>query len=148
MAVLGAVPAQAAHAPLIQLISEMPSRLILGFPGTADEWTLIALAASFVLCADTARPPESAKAARPGLRDFVPEIWFVGAVIGYFALPTLWNTGVPLAVRLVAPAAVLGALLPRGPIGGRRAIALLPAALAGIIYPIALAIALHRGTAP
>jgi hypothetical protein len=103
---------------LSQLLATLPERVILDRGGWAAPLCLILLASSWFLLANAG-----------GRRRELPLLAFVVLGASYFMLGS--HALLPLA-------AVAGALIPDGAIEGRRRLALLPAAIASIAYPIAL----------
>lgn len=116
-------------------------RLLTAWPGDGDELCLLGLVLSWLLLAATALAPRE-KAPERSLRDFVPEAMFIICAACYIMAPfktykpiDWWN----INPRIAALAALMGALLIRGTVTGRRRWLLVPALIASIAYPILLA---------
>ena len=117
-------------------LRELHLRLIMRFSDDHDQLVLIALSTSWILLATTSPPPAGAPEPS-GARAFIPQMVFAVALLGYFELP--FRTYKPIDwwyinPRMAAVAAVLGALLPRGPIKGKRRWFVIPALIASVLY--------------
>jgi hypothetical protein len=137
----GTLTVDGTHEALLEKAANVPHHLLIGWPGDADDYTLLLIALSWVLLAVTARTDE--RRAASTLRGWIPELCFLFCGIGYLALPTTLTR--PFSVdhfgqRMLIPAALFGALLVRGPIAGRRRWLLVPAVLGALSFPIGLAI--------
>ncbi len=118
-----------------------PHRLLTAWPGDGDELCLLGLVLSFVLLAATAARAATEQGGKRTLRDWIPELCFLIAAFAYLEAP--YKTYKPLDwwninPRIATMAALFGALLVRGPIGGRRRLLLVPAVIAAVAYPLLL----------
>lgn len=127
--------------PAAEAAGNLHHRVLYAIPGSIDEACLLLLCASWLLLCASARR-DGAEPYRPRLRDFVPEIGFALCVTAYLFSPV--SAGGPFSIfsggaRFVAPAALCGALAPRGPIAGWRRLFLAPALAACVVFPLTLA---------
>ena len=127
---------------LINSLQQIPLRVITGWPANGPYWIVLALALCWIAVLLTARAGSDDVEAR---RDGWPhrlELVALLAAIAYLFLPMhlfkpvdLWMIG----GRFITLVALFGALLPHGPIAGKRRLLFVPVVLLSIYYPLALA---------
>jgi hypothetical protein len=137
--------------PLGLSLQQMPERLLNFLPGRADDWMLVALAASWLALAVSAARArgladatagEGAEAERGrGLHGWGVEACMLGALALYviaprsMRLPFYWHM---INGRFVVALAFFALLLVRGPIVGARRLWLVPVVVAHLVYMGAL----------
>jgi hypothetical protein len=126
---------------LINSLQQVPMRLIAGWPGNTAYWLVIGLALVWLAVLLTARTDATDSDARRSGWPYRLELVALLAAAGYLFLPMhmfkpvdLWMIG----GRFITIAALYGALLPHGPISGRRRLLLVPVFLIAAFYPLAL----------
>jgi hypothetical protein len=123
------------------LLSEIPNRLLTQWQ--TDErgyWFIYCMAALWLLLA-LGSPPKEDGERRPGF-PWRLELLFFLATLAVFKLPIYQKKPIDLWMvggRFVALMAMLGSLLPRGPIRGRRLWLMLPVMAGCIWYPLTCA---------
>ena len=138
----GTVAYEAKKEELINLLQFVPQRILTGWPSNTAYWVLIALALTWMALLLTARTGVDDEPARRSGWPYRLELIALLAVAAYLFLPVhllhpidLWMIG----GRFLTVCALYGALLPHGPIAGRRRWLLAPVIALSIYYPIALA---------
>jgi hypothetical protein len=133
------------YPPLIQRLSEGPSRVLVSWAGDGSFYVLLALAALWLGLVLTAEISDGDEAAQHGWRYRLEVVFFL-AVLCAFVLPEDLHAPfewLQIASRFVALACVFGALLPHGPVEGHRRLIVCGALALAIFVPIRLAIAWH-----
>ncbi|HEX6839685.1 MAG TPA: hypothetical protein VF334_24070, partial [Polyangia bacterium] len=138
----GAIAYEAKHEELINLLQQVPVRIIAGWQTNTAYWIVIALSLTWMALLLTARTDDDDEPARRSGWPYRLELIALLAAAAYLFLPThllkpvdLWMIG----GRFLAITALYGALLPHGPIRARRRWLLAPVVALSIYYPIALA---------
>jgi hypothetical protein len=126
---------------LIGSLQQIPLRVVAGWPSNTAYWVVIALALTWLAILLTARTDATDVEARRNGFPYRLELVALLAAAGYLFLPMhlfkpvdLWMIG----GRFITLVALFGALLPHGPILGKRRLLLIPVLLLSVYYPIAL----------
>jgi hypothetical protein len=129
--------------PLVDRLSALPSRLLAGWSSSGWSWALIVLTAVWLAILVSARTDERDTAAARAGHPLRLELAFVVALLALLVAPedvsrpVVWTV---VASRFALFVALLGALLPHGPLVGRRALLLVaPIVLVAVVYPVRLA---------
>ena len=142
----GKIAYEAKSEALINLLQEIPVRLIAGWPSNAPYWIVIGLSLTWLALLLTARSDVAAERADEAQerRGFPYRLELIAllAVAAYLFLPVhlfkpvdLWMIG----GRFLTIVALFGALAARGPIVRHRRWLLVPVIVLSAYYPLALA---------
>ncbi|MCU1281215.1 MAG: hypothetical protein JWM53_4761 [bacterium] len=126
---------------LLGSLQQIPLRIVAGWPSNTAYWVVIILALTWMALLSSARTEADDAEARRNGWPYRLELIVLLAVAAYLFLPMhlfkpvdLWMIG----GRFITVVALFGALLPHGPIRGKRKLLLIPVILVSAYYPIAL----------
>ncbi len=126
---------------LINSLQQIPMRVIAGWSGNAAYWIVLGLTLAWMAVLLTARTDAEDSDARRSGWPYRLELVALLAAAAYLFLPMhlfkpvdLWMIG----GRFITIAALYGALLPHGPIAGKRRWLLIPVFLISVFYPLKL----------
>src|SRR6185312_12568234 len=126
---------------LINSLQEVPLRVVAGWPGNTAYWMVIGLGLLWLALLLSARTDAADSEARRSGWPYRLEFVALLAVAAYLFLPMhmfkpvdLWMIG----GRFLTVVALYGALLPHGPIAGKRRLLLIGVFLIAAFYPLAL----------
>jgi hypothetical protein len=126
---------------LLSLLQGVPMRLVAGWPANGAYWVVVVLTLAWFAILVTARTDAQDTEARKSGFAYRLELVVMLAGACYLFLP--WHLFKPVDLwmiggRFVTIVALYGALVPHGPLVGRRRLLLIPVILASIYYPLAL----------
>jgi hypothetical protein len=136
----GRIEFEAKWEQMKNLLGDIPDRLVTQWQTNDQGYWFVAIMGALWLMIALSATPEPDEKPRPGYR-YRLELLFLLAALAIFKLPIYQKKPVDLWMvggRFVAVSAMLGALLPRGPLTGKRRWLMLPVLALCVWYPLQL----------